>query len=122
MEIVAAAAHFRLRGDHSAIYNDLMPERLAAPITLAGATLDRHRHVCAFFHTPDEEYDVLMPFIVEGFRRGEKGFHIVGPHERGEHRDRLRDATVPVDDAERAGQLEIRLWEEAARRRSTRSR
>jgi len=60
MEIVAAAAHFRLRGDHSAAYNDLMPERLAAPITLAGATLDRHRHVCAFFHTPDEEYDFLM--------------------------------------------------------------
>lgn len=84
-----------------------------APITLAGATLDRHRHVCAFFHTPDEEYRVLMPFIVEGFARGEKGFHIVGPRERDEHRDRLREASVPVDDAERAGQLEVRLWEEA---------
>ena len=85
----------------------------AAPITLAGATLDRYRHVCAFFNTPEEEYQVLLPFIVEGYRRQEKGFHIVGPHERDDHRRRLRDAAVPVEDAENSGQLEIRLWEEA---------
>jgi hypothetical protein len=85
----------------------------AAPITLAGATLDRYRHVCAFFNTVEEEYRVLLPFIVEGFRRGDRAFHIVGPHERDDHRQRLNDAEVPVDDAEKRGQLEIRLWQEA---------
>ena len=40
-------------------------------ISLAGATLKHHRHVCAFFHSQDEEYQVLMPFIKEGVERGE---------------------------------------------------
>lgn len=85
----------------------------AEPITLAGMTLDRYRHVCAFFHTSEEEYRVLLPFIAEGFRREEKAFHIVGPHERDDHRRRLADAGIPVDDAEQRGQLELRLWQEA---------
>lgn len=83
------------------------------PITLAGTTLDRYRHVCAFFHTPEEEYRILLPFIVDGMRRREKAFHIVGPHERDDHRRRLRDAGIAVEQAEAAGQLEVRLWEEA---------
>jgi hypothetical protein len=84
-----------------------------APITLAGATLDKWRHVCAFFHSSEEEYRVLTPFIAEGLRRGEKAFHIVGPHERAEHLDRLRQANLDVDDAEATGKLEVRLWEQA---------
>ena len=43
----------------------------------AGSVLDAQRHVCAFFHNPDEEYRVLLPFIKDGFERGEKAFHIV---------------------------------------------
>jgi hypothetical protein len=88
----------------------VMDER---PIHLAGTTLDRHRHVCAFFHSADEEYAVLLPFIVEGVRREERAFHIVGPHEREDHARRLQDAGVPVEDAAARGQLEIRLWHEA---------
>ena len=38
----------------------------AEPIHFGGATLARHRHVCAFFHTCDEEYRVLLPFIERG--------------------------------------------------------
>src|SRR6266478_9045310 len=49
------------------------------PIRFAGSVLDAKRHVCAFFHSPDEEYRVLLPFIKEGFERGEKAFHIVDP-------------------------------------------
>jgi hypothetical protein len=44
------------------------------PIHLAGATLGVHRHVCAFFPDLDEEYSVLVPFIVEGLTRGRKPF------------------------------------------------
>ena len=59
------------------------------PIRFAGSVLDARRHVCAFFHSPDEEYGVLLPFIKEGFERGEKAFHIVDPKLRAEHRLRL---------------------------------
>lgn len=83
------------------------------PINLAGMTLDRYRHVCAFFHTPDEEYRVLLPFVREGFDHGDKAFHIVGPHEREDHRRRLREAGVKVEGAEAEGRLEVRLWQDA---------
>ncbi|HXP43282.1 MAG TPA: hypothetical protein VN833_23720, partial [Candidatus Acidoferrales bacterium] len=53
------------------------PLEASQPIRFAGSVLDAQRHVCAFFHNPDEEYRVLLPFIKDGFERGEKAFHIV---------------------------------------------
>ena len=41
------------------------------PIRFAGSVLGAQRHVCAFFHSPDEEYRVLLPFVKEGFECGE---------------------------------------------------
>jgi len=75
--------------------------------------LGRARHVCAFFNTKDEEYRVLLPFIKEGIEQGDKAFHIVKDDHRPQHRRRLREAGIDVDDAERKGQLEIRRWEDA---------
>ncbi|HJT77557.1 MAG TPA: MEDS domain-containing protein [Gemmataceae bacterium] len=82
-------------------------------VRLAGATLDRSRHVCAFFHSKKEEYRVLLPFIKEGFEQGDKAFHIVQDDHRPEHRRRLEEAGIDVDGAERKGQLEVRRWEDA---------
>ena len=39
------------------------------PVRLAGSVLSRSCHVCAFFHSKEEEYRVLMPFIKDGFER-----------------------------------------------------
>ena len=66
------------------------------PIRFAGSVLGAQRHVCAFFHSPDEEYRVLLPFIKEGFERGEKAFHIVDPKLREEHLRRLASAGIDV--------------------------
>ena len=82
-------------------------------VHLAGSTLERSRHVCAFFHTPDEEYRVLLPFIVEGIERGERAFHIVDPDMREDHARRLRAAGIDVPTAQQRGQLEVRVWAEA---------
>jgi hypothetical protein len=83
------------------------------PVRLAGRTLDRQRHVCAFFHARDEEYRVLLPYVQEGFAHGDKAFHIVDPAWRSEHRQRLQQAGIPVEAAEASGQLEVRRWEDA---------
>jgi hypothetical protein len=85
----------------------------ARQVRLAGAALGRSRHVCAFFNSKDEEYRVLLPFIKEGFEHGDKAFHIVKDDHRPEHRRRLQDVGIPVEECERAGQLEIRRWEDA---------
>jgi len=95
---------------NSAMPNNAMGEQ---PIQFAGSTLGAYRHICAFFHTPDEEYSVLLPFIKEGFERGEKGFHIVDPRLRGEHIRRLESAGIDVKAAETSGQFQLRNWEDA---------
>ena len=82
-------------------------------VRLAGSVLDRSRHVCAFFHSKEEEYRVLLPFIKEGFEQGDRAFHMVDPQHRAEHLRRLHEAGIPVAEAERRGQLEVRRWEDA---------
>lgn len=82
-------------------------------VRLAGALLDRSRHVCAFFNSKEEEYRVLLPFIAEGFERGDKAFHIVDPRFRAAHLQRLAELGVDVAAAERRGQLEVRRWQDA---------
>jgi hypothetical protein len=83
------------------------------PIRLAGSVLGAKRHVCAFFHSPDEEYRVLLPFIKEGFERSEKAFHIVNPKLREDHLKRLRSAGIDVVAAEQSGRFELRNWADA---------
>jgi MEDS: MEthanogen/methylotroph, DcmR Sensory domain len=83
------------------------------PIRFAGSTLGAQRHVCAFFHSPDEEYRVLLPFIKEGFERGEKAFHIVDPELRDEHLRRLGFAGIDVTAAKQSGQFELCNWADA---------
>jgi hypothetical protein len=82
-------------------------------VRLAGSVLDHSRHVCAFFHSKDEEYRVLLPFIKEGFDQGERAFHVVDPGHRPAHLRRLEEAGIDVAEAERKGQLEVRPWEDA---------
>src|SRR6185503_10125497 len=82
-------------------------------VHLAGSVLDRARHVCAFFHTRDEEYRVLMPFIAEGFEHGDRAFHIVDPNHRQEHMQRLQDGGIDADAAEQRGQLTVLRWQDA---------
>src|SRR5689334_7363507 len=82
-------------------------------VRLGGTDLAQARHICAFFNSADENYRALMPFIKDGFDRGEKAFHIVDPALRADHCERLKRAAIPVDSAIESGQLEVRLWEEA---------
>jgi hypothetical protein len=52
------------------------------PIRFAGSELGAKRHICAFFGTPEVEYCVLLPFIKDGFERGEKACHVIDPELR----------------------------------------
>ena len=83
------------------------------PVRLAGAVMDRSRHVCAFFNSKSEEYNVLLPFIKEGFEANDKAFHIVDPAHRAEHLRMLGEAGIGLEEAVAEGRLEVRVWEEA---------
>jgi hypothetical protein len=80
----------------------------AARISLAGSTLGDTRHVCAFFNSDDEEYRVLLPFIKDGFERGDRAVHVVNPGHRHDHLQRLATVGVDTAAAETRGQFELR--------------
>lgn len=82
-------------------------------VRLAGAELTGYRHVCAFFHTPDDLYSTLLPFIKEGIEQRQKAFHIVDPERRADHFQRLQAVGIDIAGVERTGQLEVRPWQEA---------
>jgi MEDS: MEthanogen/methylotroph, DcmR Sensory domain len=79
----------------------------------AGGPLGRHRHVCAFFNSIDEEHRVLDSFVKDGLDRGEKATHVVDPEKRLEHLKRLGDAGINVQQAMAAGRLEVLPWSDA---------
>jgi hypothetical protein len=83
------------------------------PIRLAGRNLRNMRHICAFFHSPEERDKILMPFFKEGIDRGEKIFHVVDARHRQEHLSSCKACGIDVESAEKSGQLEVRVWEDA---------
>src|ERR1700741_1220333 len=84
-----------------------------APIRFAGSMLTAQRHVCAFFHSADEEDRILLPFIKDGFARGEKAYHIVDPNLRDDHVRRLMAAGIDAAAEQRSGRFELRNWADA---------
>jgi hypothetical protein len=83
--------------------------KLAQRIPFAGAQLDQARHVCAFFNSEDEEYRVLLPFIKDGFDCDHRAFHIVSSDRRHRHIEHLAAAGIDTAEAQRSGQLELRV-------------
>jgi hypothetical protein len=83
---------------------------MSRAIRLAGSTLGGRAHICAFFNRPDEQYEILIPFIKEGLDLGEKAVHTVDPTRRNEHQRRLASAGIDMESALRNGQFELRDW------------
>ena len=82
-------------------------------VEFAGGCIGRERHICAFFNSADEEYRSLLPFIKQGFARGERAVHILDKSLKDDHVGRLKAAGIDTDSAAAGGQLEIYRWEDA---------
>lgn len=83
------------------------------PIDFAGTQFGEQLHVCAFFHSPDEKYRALLPFIRKGFDCGDRAFHVVDPCGRKEHFQRLESVGIDTAAAESSGQLTVYGWNDA---------
>ena len=77
------------------------------------STLGAQRHACAFFHSADEEYRALLPFIKEGFDCGHRSLHICDPDLCDEHRQRLTSAGIDLAGAENGGRFALCRWADA---------
>jgi hypothetical protein len=82
------------------------------PITLAGRDVARYNHVCAFFDSRNEEYQVLTAFAQEGLANGEKAVHIVDPRLIGDHLQRLSARGIDGHACQSCGQLDVLPWDQ----------
>jgi hypothetical protein len=71
---------------------------------LANANFCGEFHACAFVAGPEEEREVIDPFLVEGMRSGVKAVYIVDPAKQSEHQARL-GALAPAQDL-----LDVTTW------------
>lgn len=85
----------------------------ALAVRLAGEDLGDQRHICALVDGPEDAYELLIPFTVDGFEQGDRAFHIVDPKARHAHLDRLSASGIDVPAATASHQLEIRTWTES---------
>lgn len=81
-------------------------------LSLAGTPLESF-HICAFFNSRDEEYEVLNPFFKQAIDQGEKNLHIVDPSLMDDHRARLSASGIDAHECEACGQLQVLPWHEA---------
>jgi hypothetical protein len=81
-------------------------------IELARSTVACGCHACAFFHTRDEEYEILLPFVKDGLETGDKNCQFVDKTHRAERLARLKQSGIDTADAGQNGQLDMLSWEE----------
>src|SRR5919206_4918823 len=81
-------------------------------LQIGSEALGRNQHICAFFNSMDEHYQVLRSFITDGFDEGDRAFHLVDPERREEHLRRLAEAGINVQEAMDTGQLEVHPWQD----------
>lgn len=86
----------------------------AAPryVTLGSHKFDRPGHLCAFFDSREQEYEVLAPYYREGIAEGEQVVNIVDAVRHSDHCRRLRASGIDVDGATADGQLKVLTSEE----------
>jgi hypothetical protein len=84
--------------------------KATAPIYLAGSQLGEARHVCAFFHSREDEYRVTLPFVKDGLECGDKALHIVDPARRVDHLQRMTSWGMDTVAAQQSGQFELHDW------------
>lgn len=77
------------------------------PLTLCGEVLYAPIHVCAFFDSRDEQYNVILPYIQEGLNRNEKVVNILERACHHEHCERLAAAGITVQEKMHSNQLNV---------------
>jgi hypothetical protein len=82
-------------------------------VNLARAKVNCRCHVCAFFHSREDEYDIMLPFMKEGIDAGDRAVYILDKDERAERLRRFGGTGVDTAAVVESGQLEVLPWENA---------
>lgn len=77
----------------------------SCPVTICGHKLKAPRHICCFFDSRDQQYEVLTPYFKEGLSQREQVFCVMEGHLVDDHLERLESARVDVASEVRTGRL-----------------
>jgi hypothetical protein len=83
------------------------------PVTICGQDLPAASHICAFFDSREQQYDVLVPYFREGLANGEQILSIFDPDMNPGHLARLAQGGIDVDAARASRQLRVMTAEES---------
>ena len=76
-------------------------------VTLCGETLTGPLHICAFFDSREEQYEILLPWLKEGINNKEEVLTILERNLHADHCARLGKGDMQVQEIVANGQLKI---------------
>lgn len=79
---------------------------------ICGQPIRGRKHICAFFDSREQQYEILLPFLKQGLRAGDKLLSIVDPDNLADHRRRCTKAGIDLAAADRAGRLGLFTFED----------
>ncbi|MBB4802596.1 hypothetical protein HNP37_002671 [Flavobacterium nitrogenifigens] len=75
--------------------------------TVCGETLSAPMHICGFFDSREQQYEVIIPYILEGLETNDKVINILEGSRHGEHCRCLAENGISIAEKLSTGQLEV---------------
>lgn len=82
-------------------------------VTICGHTLHGANHICAFFDSSDQQYDIMLPFFSEGLTQHEQILAIADRANHPDHRKRAKAHGIEVEIEEASGSYKLADYEES---------
>ena len=92
--------------------SDPSGRRTPEPVHLCGEEIPHAGHICAFFDSRAEKYEVLAPYLADGIAKGDRIINVVDARDRDAHVATLSARSVPVRAAIDRGQYRLLTAEE----------
>jgi hypothetical protein len=77
------------------------------PFSVCGESLSAPMHICGFFDSREQQYEIIMPYIMEGLDNNEKVVNILEGSRHREHCNCLSDNGISIAGKLASGQLEV---------------
>ncbi len=75
--------------------------------SVCGESLSAPMHICGFFDSKEQQYEVIIPYILEGLEKNEKVINILESNRHSEHCRCLSDNGVSIAGKLASGQFEV---------------
>lgn len=75
--------------------------------SVCGESFSAPMHICGFFDSREQQYEVIIPYIMEGLEANDKVINILEGNRHGEHCRCLADNGISIAQKLSSGQLEV---------------